>query len=149
MSKPTGDPDDRTTGFAITRREYNWSGCFGEALVVSFGEEFAFRQRDCKLVFWSEANYVPAWHLSNQLLQCYEFAETWGGGSVGCMEPMSDRLRRWASVEVVSTPASRIVARVLSPSCTSRRPCSVGWHLRDMPSRNPHPLIAARNDIRR
>jgi Concanavalin A-like lectin/glucanases superfamily len=100
MQKPTADQDDSTTGFAVNRREYNWSGFTGDAIVVSFGDGFAFN-KDHKFVFWSETNYVPAWHLGNQLLYSYEFLETWGGGQPGCHEPMGDRILRWSNVEVL------------------------------------------------
>ncbi|MBN2137476.1 MAG: LamG domain-containing protein [Sedimentisphaerales bacterium] len=100
MRKPTQDQDDSNTGFKVTRREYNWSGFSGDAVVISFGDDFEY-DKDCKFVFWSENNYVPAWHLNNQLQYSYEFLETWGGGSVGCHEPMSDRILRWSDVEVI------------------------------------------------
>lgn len=99
--KPKADQDNTKTGFKATRREYNWSGFFGDAVVVTFGDEFKYRDRDIKFVFWSETNYIPAWHLHNQLLFTYEFVETWGGGNPGCHEPMSDRLKRWSRVEIV------------------------------------------------
>lgn len=60
MQKPRSDRDDRQTGFKIDRREYNWSGFFGDAVVVTFGEEFPFRDKDYKFTAWSEANYIPA-----------------------------------------------------------------------------------------
>jgi len=101
VKKPTADRDDRQTGFRAVRREYNWSGFFGDAVVVSFGDEYPNRQEDVKFVFWSEMNYVPAWHLNNQLLFTYEFVETWGGGNPGCHEPMSDRLLRWSQVKIL------------------------------------------------
>lgn len=109
VQKPTEDQDDRQTGFAETRRDYNWSGFSGEALVITFGEEFAFRQSDKKFVFWTAMNYIPAWHLNNQLLFTYEFLETWGGDSPGCFEPMSDRLLRWSNVELVENNEVRKV----------------------------------------
>jgi hypothetical protein len=99
--KPTADQDDRETGFAIDHREFNWSGFFGHGLVVTFGDEFPYRDKDYKFAAWSETNYIPAWHMNNQLLYTYEFTETWGGGNPGCHEPMSDRLKRWTSVEIV------------------------------------------------
>lgn len=100
MQKPTEDQNDSHTGFNIDRREYNWSGFSGDAIVVSFGDDFDY-DKDCKFVFWSENNYVPAWHLNNQLQYSYEFLETWGGGSAGCHEPMSDRILRWSAVEIL------------------------------------------------
>lgn len=100
MQKPTEDRDDSNTGFKIDRREYNWSGFSGDAIVISFGDDFDY-DKDCKFVFWSENNYVPAWHLNNQLQYSYEFLETWGGGNEGCHEPMSDRILRWSNVQVL------------------------------------------------
>jgi hypothetical protein len=111
MAKPTRDRDDTVTGFEAVRREYNWSGFFGEAVVVSFGPEFAYRDQDRKFVFWSEMNYIPAWHMNNQLLYSYEFVETWGGGVKGCHEPMSDRLLRWSKVDIVEDNDVRKVVR--------------------------------------
>ncbi len=109
--KPLADIIDVSTGFKASRREYNWSGFFGEAVVVSFGDAFPYRNRDFKFVFWSEANYIPVWHLNNQLLFTYEFAETWGGGVAGCNEPMSDRLRRWTRVDILEDNPVRKVIR--------------------------------------
>jgi hypothetical protein len=111
VPKPTEDKDDRSTGFAATRREFNWSGFFGEAVVATFGDEFKYRDKDIKFVFWSETNYVPAWYLHNQLMYTYEFVETWGGGNPGCHEPMSDRLLRWSRADVVEDNAVRKVVR--------------------------------------
>jgi hypothetical protein len=54
-------------------------------------------------------NYIPAWHVNNQLLYTYEFVETWGGGNPGCHEPMSDRLLRWSQVEITEDNAVRKV----------------------------------------
>ncbi len=99
--KPAQDQDDRTTGFEVKKREYNWSGFIGDAVVVTFDDFFPYQDQDMKFVFWSEMNYIPAWHLNNQLLYTYEFVETWGGGNPGCHEPMSDRLRIWSRVEVL------------------------------------------------
>jgi hypothetical protein len=107
--KPAADKDDAKTGFAVTKREYNWSGFFGDALVVSFGDKFELHDKDIKFVFWSEMNYIPAWHINNQLLYTYEFVETWGGGNPGCHEPMSDRLLRWSKVNIVEDNAVRKV----------------------------------------
>jgi len=101
VHKPTADKNDAMTGFAATRREFNWSGFFGDAVVIAFGDEFKYRDKDIKFVFWSETNYVPVWYLHNQLLFTYEFVETWGGGNRGCHEPMSDRLLRWCSANII------------------------------------------------
>lgn len=109
--KPTADKDDRKTGFSASRREFNWSGFFGDAVVVTFGDAFKFRNKDIKFVFWSEMNYVPAWYLHNQLMFTYEFVETWGGGNPGCHEPMSDRLLRWSRADIVEDNAVRKIVR--------------------------------------
>ena len=100
---PTQDRADARTGFKVTRREYNWSGFSGDAFVVTFGPEFPYGDSR-KLVFWSEANYAPVWHLNDQLLVSYEFVELWSRGDNfynGCAEPMSDRLRYHNYVEVL------------------------------------------------
>ena len=107
--KPVEDQDDRRTGFRATRREYNWSGFFGNAVVVTFDDFFPWRDKDIKYVFWSETNFVPAWHINNQLLFTYEFVETWEGGNPGCHEPMSDRILRWASVNILEDNSVRKV----------------------------------------
>jgi hypothetical protein len=108
--KSVKDKDDRHTGFAVNEREYNWSGFYGDAVVVSFDSAFPYADSDVKFVFWTEMNYIPAWHIDNQLLYTYEFVETWGGGEPGCHEPMSDRLRRWTSVEVLEdNPVRKVV----------------------------------------
>jgi len=109
--KPIADQDDRKTGFKAARREYNWSGFFGDAVVVSFDDNFKFHNKDIKFVFWSEMNYIPAWHINNQLLFTYEFVETWGGGNLGCHEPMSDRLLRWSNVKILEDNPVRKVIR--------------------------------------
>ncbi len=101
ISKPTRDIDDRNTGFEVTQREYNWSGFIGEGYVVSFDETFDYHKEDMKFVFWTEMNYIPAWHLNNQLLYTYEFVETWDDNVAGCHEPMSDRIRQWTWVKVL------------------------------------------------
>jgi len=109
VQKPARDQDDTKTGFNIDHREYNWSGFFGDAVVVTFGDEFPYRNKDYKFTSWSEMNYIPAWHMSNQLLYTYEFVETWGGGNPGCHEPMSDRIKRWVSAEIIEDNAVRKV----------------------------------------
>ncbi len=98
---PTTDVSDLTTGFAVRQREYTWSGYQGNAIVVTFGNEFPFWNRDYKWVFWDQANYVPVWRLSNDLQFTYEFVEEWGGGHHGCYEPMSDRLLRYSYAEIL------------------------------------------------
>jgi hypothetical protein len=101
VRKQQNDQVDTRTGFRLTEREYNWSGYFGDAFVVTFDDAFPYAGQDRKFVFWSRFNYVPAWHLGDHVMYSYEFCETWGGGNRGCHEPMSDRLLRWSDVEVV------------------------------------------------
>ena len=111
VQKPVKDRDDRSTGFAVTKREYNWSGFIGDAYVVTFDEQFPYHNDDVKFVFWTEMNYIPAWHLNNQLLYTYEFVETWDDNVPGCHEPMSDRIRQWAYVEVIEDSDVKKVLR--------------------------------------
>ncbi|MFC1783182.1 hypothetical protein ACFL02_06310 [Planctomycetota bacterium] len=118
MQKPTQDQDDQQTGFKVIRRDYNWSGFSGEAVVITFDKEFGHHQKDKKFVFWSEMNYIPAWHLNNQLLFSYEFLETWGGDNPGCYEPMSDRLLRWSDVEIIEDNDVRKVVHWHYVLCT-------------------------------
>jgi hypothetical protein len=114
------DRDDRKTGFKVTRRPYTWSGVTGDAVVVTFDHDaFPFARDGRKFVFWSAANYVPAWHLSAELLYSYEFVETWGGGNAGCHEPMSDRLHRWSRVDVIVDNDVRKVVRWRYVLCNS------------------------------
>ncbi len=111
VQKPVADQDDRTTGFKVTQREYSWSGFMGDAFVVTFDEAFPYHDKDIKYVFWTEMNYIPAWHLNNQLLYTYEFVETWDEEVPGCHEPMSDRLRQWTWVKVLEDNPVRKVLR--------------------------------------
>ena len=107
---PEMDISDVHTGFEAVWRYYNWSGFGGEALVVSFGDLFPFRNDDRKFIFWDQANYVPAWHFNNEMQFSYGFNETWGGGSVGCFEPMSDRLLRYAKVKLIEdNPVRKVI----------------------------------------
>ena len=64
-----------------------------------------------QFVFWSEANFVPVWHMNNELLYCYEFAETWSDLSKGCFEPMSDRLLAHAKVDIIENNKVRKVVK--------------------------------------
>lgn len=107
--KPMEDRKDQKTGFQVTEREYNWSGFMGDAYVVTFDQSFDYHQEDIKFVFWTEMNYIPAWHLNNQLLYTYEFVETWDENVAGCHEPMSDRVRQWTWVRVLEDNAVRKV----------------------------------------
>lgn len=113
---PLTDRDDTGTGFAVTHRDYNWSGYTGPAYVVTFGRENPFQEKDLKFVLWSEFNWVPHWYLTDQLTCSYEFVETWTGpdsnwGQTGCYEPMSDRLRVHSDVRVMEDNPVRKVLR--------------------------------------
>lgn len=110
QQKPMADQDDSQTGFKITKRDYNWSGFFENAFVVTFDKAFPHHDRDIKFVFWEEMNFIPAWHLNNQLLYTYEFVETWDDDTPGCHEPMSDRLHRWSRVNVLEdNPVRKVI----------------------------------------
>ena len=103
-SKPTRDRDDRTTGFRAVRREYNFSGFFGQATVVTFGNHLPLPDKNLKFVFWDQGNNEPWWQISNHAAFSYEHVETWDNSShhlPGCFEPMSDRNRRWSSVQIL------------------------------------------------
>ncbi len=113
---PVTDRDDTGTGFALTERDYNWSGYTGPAYVITFGDECAYRKNDLKFVFWSAYSWVPHWYLTDQLAFSYEFVETWTGpdanwAETGCYEPMSDRLRVHSDVEVIENNPVRKVLR--------------------------------------
>jgi hypothetical protein len=115
VAKPTEDRDDTNTGFAVNSGEYNWSGYFGDAIVITFGDESPYSKQDRKFVFWSESNDVPFWHLNNEAISFNEFIETWEDLSsypaLLCFEPMSDRLRRFSTVEILEDNAVRKVVR--------------------------------------
>jgi hypothetical protein len=51
LIKPEVDQSDVASGFKAVQREYNWSGFFGDAVVVSFGDAFKYREKDIKFVF--------------------------------------------------------------------------------------------------
>lgn len=97
--------------FSVRRRNFVWSGFPGEADVVSFDKRYCPASAgNRKFVFWSEANYVPAWHLDNELLFSYEFCETWASEGSDCYEPMSDRLTAYSYTEILEdTPVRKIV----------------------------------------
>lgn len=100
------DIDDNS--FSAVERDFTWAGFTGDAVVVSFDSRFCPQSAgNRKFVFWSEANYVPAWHLSNELLFSYEFCETWSSFGKGCYEPMSDRLLAYSDVEILENNAVR------------------------------------------
>lgn len=95
--------------FSVSERNYTWAGFPGQAIVMNFPTKHCpAAQGGRKFVFWSEMNYVPAWHMNNELLYCYEFAETWSlSGVVGCFEPMSDRLLAYTKVQVLENSPVR------------------------------------------
>ena len=79
VRKPTEDRDDTNTGFVVSRGEYNWSGYFDDAVVVTFGKEFPYAGDDRKFVFWGCSNDTPHWHINNQAIYYNEFLEDVGG----------------------------------------------------------------------
>lgn len=96
------EADIQDNDFSVRRRDFTWAGFRGDAVVISFDSRFCPQSAgNRKFVFWSEANYVPAWHLSNELLFSYEFCETWSSFGKGCYEPMSDRLLAYSDVEII------------------------------------------------
>ncbi len=106
------DVSDTSTGFAVGERNYTWAGFPGRATVVTFDpKQCPAASGDRKFVFWSETNYVPAWHMNNDLLYCYEFAETWSDLAPGCFEPMSDRLLAYTTVDVIEDNNVRKVVK--------------------------------------
>lgn len=113
---PQTDRIDTGTDFALTQRDYHWSGYTGPAYVLTFGDECSYRKSDLKFVFWSEFNWVPHWYLTDQLAFTYEFVETWTGpdadwDETGCYEPMSDRLRVHSDIAVIEDNPVRKVLR--------------------------------------
>ncbi len=100
-------------GFSITGTDnLVWAGFPGDGIVVNFDERLCpAAASGRKFVFWSEANYVPAWLMNNELLYCYEFCETWSDKVKGCFEPMSDRLLAYADADIVEDNAVRKVVR--------------------------------------
>ncbi|MBP6943571.1 MAG: hypothetical protein KBB79_01660 [Candidatus Omnitrophica bacterium] len=108
MLTPADDKSDKDTGFGAVKRDYVFSGFSGDAVVVTFDKEFPFHEKS-KFVFWSEAEYIPWWHIDDKCAVYYEFVEIWGGGTEGCCEPMGDRLLRWSSVDIVESNKARVI----------------------------------------
>jgi Secretion system C-terminal sorting domain len=109
---PLTDKSDLTTGFAVTKRPYTWSGFTDSAIVVTFGDAFPFRAEDRKFVFWNQTNKIPVWHLNNGALMAHGFLETWDEPRVlGCNEPMSDRLLAFVDLNVIEDNAVRKVIK--------------------------------------
>jgi hypothetical protein len=115
VNKPQADKNDSATGFDAQVREFNWSGFWGKATVVTFGPEFQYQHSGYKWVFWDQSNNVPFWYLDNHILQNFEFMETWKGNNTtntpGCFEPMADRLCRFSQADIVEKSPARIVVR--------------------------------------
>ena len=105
---PTDDKSDAQTGFKATKRNYTFSGFSGDAVVVTFDNEFKYNDT-AKFVFWNEANYIPWWHIDEKCAVSYEFCETWSDGTTGCYEPMSDRLLRWSKAEIIESSPVRVI----------------------------------------
>ncbi len=112
--------DQATHRFLAEQRTFTWAGHKGDAIVIGFDKQHcATANGQNKFVFWSEMNYVPAWHVNNELLYSYEFAETWRHKHdsddqqlhAGCYEPMSDRLGAYTKVEVVEDLSVRKVVK--------------------------------------
>lgn len=98
--------------FDVQTRNFTWAGFPGKATVLTFNPKHCpAAENNREFVFWSEANYVPAWRMNNELLYCYEFAETWSGLAKGCFEPMSDRLLAYAKVDVLENNKVRKVIK--------------------------------------
>ncbi len=107
---PESDIEDNS--FGVVHRDYTWAGFQGDAAVVSFDPKYnSATSQGRKFVFWSEMNYVPAWHLSNEMLYCYEFAETWADNINGCFEPMSDRLLAYSKINIEEDNSVRKVVK--------------------------------------
>lgn len=111
VKTPITDLDDKNTGFKAVKREFHWSGFSGDAVVVSFGNEFAFT-KDIKFVFWDRANNAPMWRLNNQYMMSWEFGERrYSDGKGGCAEAMSDRQRHGQVLEILEDNDVRKVVR--------------------------------------
>ncbi|MDD4970493.1 MAG: T9SS type A sorting domain-containing protein [Paludibacter sp.] len=100
IQTPVSDIDNTNTGFKAIKREYNWSGFNGNAVVVSFGSDFAF-SKEIKFIFWDRANNAPMWRINNQYMMNWEFGERKNGGYDGCAEAMSDRQRHGQILEIL------------------------------------------------
>lgn len=88
--------------FGAVYDRYEFSGAAGEAVIVNTGTPWPF-------VFWERACYIPWWHIDDQTAFTYEFFETWGKGTVGCCEPMSDKENRYSRVRILQTHEARCV----------------------------------------
>lgn len=124
------DIPNASSGFQAEKRNYTWAGFPGDATVINFDPKHCEAAvQDRKFVFWSEMNYVPAWHMNNELLYCYEFAETWSDLNKGCFEPMSDRLLAYTKVDILENNKVRKVVKfhyaLINPDYKTPYPNSV------------------------
>ena len=108
---PSGPPGKGRFGAYYTRLNYydawdrRWRVGDHPDIVVRFDNE-AYR-----FVFWRGTNYVPCWATENGIWYTNEFNETWGHGSVGCIQPSrSIRMnfrKRWSCLGRASAPSIR------------------------------------------
>lgn len=110
--KPREEADEESQSFRLIRRPYHWSGFSGDAWQVQFGKDFPASRR-YRLVFWTEMNNVPAWHINDQLLLTNSFIELWPKDreqTKGCFEAMSDGLRWNNEVKIIAdNPARKVI----------------------------------------
>ena len=53
--------------FDVKQRNFTWAGFPGDATVISFNPKHCpAAAQNRQFVFWSEANFVPAWHMNNE-----------------------------------------------------------------------------------
>jgi hypothetical protein len=107
---PKQDRNDSRTGFKVTHRDYNFSGFFGNATVITFGRHLPLARKNVKFVFWDLACDEPWWQIGDDAAFSYEHVETWDSSNKhlpGCFEPMSDRSRLWSHVDVIEDNAVR------------------------------------------
>lgn len=109
---PSSEPAQESQTFEVTQKSYHWSGFAGDAWQVQFGRRWPASRR-YRLVFWSELNNVPAWHINDQLLVTNSFVELWPENrqkSPGCFEAMADNLRWNNEVRIIADhPARKII----------------------------------------
>lgn len=96
-SAPFSPPPDR---FGAVYDQYAFAGMSGDAIIANVGKPWRF-------VFWEKASNIPWWHLDDASAFTYEFFETWGKGTVGCCEPMSDRENRYSRARILQTHPAR------------------------------------------
>ena len=106
---PAAEPERDSDRFELRHEPYYWSGFQGDAWQLSFGRHFPASHR-YRLVFWTEMNNVPAWHINDQLLFTYSFVELWPqnrSASPGCFEAMSDDMLWNNKVTILADHAAR------------------------------------------